>query len=174
MRSALWRNRDFLFLWSAQSVSQAGSQVTNLALPLAAILVVHASTFEVAALNVVDLLPWILFSLPAGVWVDRLRRKPLLVVADWGRGAVLASIPIVYAMHGLTLAQLFVVGFVAGTLTVMFDVSYQSYLPSIVDGTELGDANSRLQASASGVPRSRVPESRACSSAPYRRRTRSR
>jgi MFS family permease len=150
-RSALWRNRDFLYLWSAQSVSQLGSQVTNLALPLAAILVLHASTFQVAALNVVDLLPWILFSLPAGVWVDRLRRKPLLVAADWGRGAVLATIPIAYAMHDLTLTQLFVVGFVTGTLTVAFDVSYQSYLPSLVDRSELGDANSRLQSSASGA-----------------------
>jgi MFS family permease len=150
-RGPLWHNGDFLLLWSAQSASQVGSQVTNLALPLAAILVLRASTFEVAALNVVDLVPWILFSLPAGVWVDRLRRKPLLVVADWGRGAVLASIPVAYAMHGLTLAQLFVVGFLAGTLTVMFDVSYQSYLPSLVERRELGDANSRLQASASGA-----------------------
>lgn len=150
-RGPLWRNGDFLLLWSAQSISQFGSQITNLALPLAAILVVHASTFEVAALNVVDLLPFVLFSLPAGVWVDRLRRRPLLVAADWGRGAALASIPIVYAAGGLTLAQLFVVGFTAGTLTVIFDVSYQSYLPSVVERGELGDANSKLEVSRSGA-----------------------
>jgi MFS family permease len=150
-RGPLWHNPDFLLLWSAQSVSQVGSQVTNLALPLAAILVLKASTFEVAALNVVDLLPWVLFSLPAGVWVDRLRRKPLLVAADWGRAATLASIPVAYGMHALTLAQLFAVGFAAGTLTVMFDVSYQSYLPSIVQRGELGDGNSKLEVSRSGA-----------------------
>jgi len=150
-RGPLWHNGDFLLLWSAQSVSQTGSQVTGLALPLAAILVVHATTFQVASLNVVDLLPFVLFSLPAGVWVDRLRRRPLMVAADSGRAAALGSIPIAYAFHGLTLAQLFAVGFVAGTLTVFFDVSYQSYLPSLVGRGELGDANSKLEVSRSGA-----------------------
>ncbi len=145
----LWRNGDFLLLWGAQSVSQVGSQVTGLALPLAAILVLHASTFQVAALNVVDVLPFALFSLPAGVWVDRLRRRPLMIAADWGRAAALASIPVVYAFGGLTLAQLYVVGFVTGTLTVCFDVSYQSYLPSIVEKSQLGDGNSKLEVSRS-------------------------
>ena len=148
-RGPLWQNGDFLLLWSAQSVSEVGSQVTGLALPLAAILVLHATTFEVAALNVVDLLPFVLFSLPAGVWVDRLRRRPLMIAADWGRGAALGSIPVAYAFGGLTLAQLYLVGFVAGTLTVFFDVSYQSYLPSLVERAELGDANSKLQVSGS-------------------------
>ena len=77
-------------------MSQFGSQVTNLALPLAAILVLKASTFEVAALGVVEFLPFVLFSLPAGVWVDRLRRRPILIAADWGRAAALASIPLAY------------------------------------------------------------------------------
>jgi MFS family permease len=148
-RGALWHNGDFLLLWSAQSVSQLGSQVTGLALPLAAIFVVHASTFEVAALNVVDLLPFVLFSLPAGVWVDRLRRRPLMIASDSGRAAALASIPIAYAVGALTLPQLFIVGFVTGTFTVFFDVSYQSYLPSLVDRDELGDANSKLEISRS-------------------------
>ncbi|MFL5912329.1 MAG: MFS transporter [Gaiellaceae bacterium] len=148
-RGPLWQNPDFLLLWSAQSVSQVGSQVTGLALPLAAIFVLHASTFEVAALNVVDMLPFVLFSLPAGVWVDRLRRRPLMIAADWGRAAALASIPISYAAHALTLPQLFLVGFATGTLTVFFDVSYQSYLPSLVETSELGDANSKLEVSRS-------------------------
>jgi MFS family permease len=150
-RGPLWRNRDFLFLWSAQSVSQVGSQVTGLALPLAAILVIHASTFEVAALNVVDVLPFALFSLPAGVWVDRLRRRPLMIAADWGRAAALGSIPVVYAFGALTLGQLYLVGFVAGTLTVFFDVSYQSILPSLVERSQLGDANSKLEVSRAGA-----------------------
>jgi MFS family permease len=150
-RGPLWRNGDFLLFWGAQSVSAVGSQVTNLALPLAAILVLHATTFEVAALNVIDMLPWVFFSLPAGVWVDRLRRRPLMIAADWGRALALGSIPVVYAFGGLTLAQLFVVGFASGTLTVLFDVSYQSYLPSVVERAELGDANSKLEVTRSGA-----------------------
>ena len=150
-RGPLWHNGDFLRLWSAQSISQAGSQVTNLALPLAAIFTVHASTFQVAALNVVDVLPFALFSLPAGVWVDRLRRRPLMIGADWGRAIALGSIPVVYAAGGLTLTQLYVVGFVSGTLTVFFDVSYQTILPSLVQRSELGEANSKLETTNSGA-----------------------
>lgn len=150
-RGPLWHNGDFLLLWGAQSVSELGSQVTGLALPLAAIFVVHATTFEVATLNVVDFLPFALFSLPAGVWVDRLRRRPLMIAADWGRAAALGSIPVVYAFGDLTVGQLFAVGFVAGTLTVFFDVSYQTILPTLVERSQLGDANSKLEVSNSGA-----------------------
>jgi len=150
-RGELWRNGDFLFLWSAQTVSEFGSQVTNLALPLAAIYVLKATTFEVAALGVVEFLPFVLFSIPPGVWVDRLRRRPIMIAADWGRGAALASIPLAYVAGALTLAQLYVVGFVAGALTVFFDVSYQSYLPSLVERDQIGDGNSKLQTSGSAA-----------------------
>ena len=92
-RGPLWHNGDFLLLWSAQTVSQFGSQISGLALPLAATLVLHATTFEVAALNVVEFTPFIVLSLPAGVWVDRLRRRRILVVADWGRALALGSFP---------------------------------------------------------------------------------
>src|SRR6185503_9276069 len=85
--------------------------------------------------------------LPAGVWVDRLRRRPILVIADLGRAVLLASIPIAYAFDVLTLGQLFVVGFFFGILTVFFDVAYQSYLPSLVDRTQLVDGNSKLEIS---------------------------
>src|SRR5260370_28902761 len=137
------------FLWSAQTVSQFGSQVTNLALPLAAILVLKASTFEVAALGVVESLPFVLFSLPAGVWGDRLRRRPILIVADLGRGGALASIPLAYVAGALTLGQLYAVGFVTGVLTVCFDVAYQSYLPSLVERDQIGEGNSKLEVSRS-------------------------
>jgi MFS family permease len=150
-RGLLWRNGDFLRLWSAQTVSELGSQVTNLALPLAAIYVLKATTFEVAALGVVEFLPFVLFSLPAGVWVDRLRRRPILIAADWGRAAALCSIPLAYLAGALTLDQLYVVGFVSGVLTVFFDVSYQSYLPSLVERDQLGEGNSKLQISASAA-----------------------
>jgi MFS family permease len=150
-RGALWRNGDFLRLWSAQTVSQFGSQISNLALPLAAILVLDATTFEVAALGVVEFLPFVLFTLPAGVWVDRLRRRSILVVADWGRAAALASIPVAYLSGALTLSQLYVVGFVTGTLTVFFDVAYQSYLPSLVERGQIGEGNSKLEVSRSAA-----------------------
>ena len=150
-RGALWRNRDFRRLWAAQTVSQFGSEITGLALPLLAILVLHASTFEVAALAVVDWLPFFLFSLPAGVWIDRLPRRPILIVADLGRAGVLGSIPLAYLLDVLTLGQLYVVGLLAGTLTVFFDLSYQSYLPSVVERNELGEGNSKLEVSRSSA-----------------------
>jgi MFS family permease len=148
-RGGLWRNPDFLKLWGAQTVSQLGTQVSGLAIPLAAILVLHASAFEVASLGTVEFSPFLLFALPAGVWVDRMRRKPILVAADLGRAAALASIPVVYALGRLTIWQLYGVGFAVGTLTVFFDVSYQSILPSLIERRHLVDGNAKLEMSRS-------------------------
>ena len=150
-RGGLWRHPDFLRLWSAQTVSQFGSQVSQLALPLAAILVLDASAFEVALLGTVEFLPFLLFALPAGVWVDRLRRKPILVLGDLGRAVALASVPLDYAFDALTIWQLYAVGFLVGVCTVFFDVAYQSYLPSLVDRSQLVDGNSKLEVSRSGA-----------------------
>jgi MFS family permease len=146
----LWRNRDFALLWSAQSVSMVGSEVSGLALPLVAILVLHASTFAVAALGVVEFVPFVLLTLPAGVWGDRLRRRPILIASDWGRAVALGSVPLAYAFGGLTLAQLYVVGFVTGVFTVFFDVSYQSYLPALVDKEHVIEGNAKLELSRAG------------------------
>jgi MFS family permease len=145
-RRGLWAHADFLKLWSAQTISQAGSEVTQLGLPFAAVVVLHASAFEVSLLGTAAILPFVLFALPAGVWVDRLRRRPLMVAADFGRLAALASIPIAHAFGALTLGQLYAVQFVAGFLTVVFDVSYLSYLPSLVSREELAGGNARLEA----------------------------
>jgi MFS family permease len=150
-RGGLWRHPDFLHLWSAQTLSQFGSQISQLALPLAAILVLDASAFEVAALGTVEFLPFMLFALPAGVWVDRLRRKPILVFADFGRALLLGSIPLAYAFDALTIWQLYVVGFLTGVCTVFFDVAYQSYLPSLVDRSSLVEGNSKLEISRSAA-----------------------
>lgn len=146
----LWRHPDFMKLWSAETVSQLGTHVSQLALPLVAILVLRASAFEVALLGVVGLAPFILISLPAGVWVDRLRRKPILVLADFGRAALLLSIPIAHWADALTIWQLYGIGFSVGVLTVFFDVSYQSYLPSLVERRQLVEGNSKLEVSRSG------------------------
>jgi MFS family permease len=144
--TGLWRHPDFLKLWGAQTVSTVGTQVTFIALPLTAILVLDASAFEVAALTAMDSLPFLLFALPAGVWIDRLRRRPLMVIADFGRAAALFSIPVAYALDALSLGQLFVVGFSVGTLGVMFDLSYLSYLPSLVGREQVAAGNARLEA----------------------------
>jgi MFS family permease len=144
--TGLWRHPDFLKLWGAQTISTVGTQVTFIALPLTAILVLEASTFQVAALAAMDTLPFLLFALPAGIWIDRLRRRPLMVIADFGRAAALLSIPVAYALDALSLGQLFVVGFSVGTLGVLFDLSYLSYLPSLVGREQVASGNARLEA----------------------------
>ena len=147
----LWRHRDFRNLWAAETISQVGSQITQLALPLVAIIVLEVSAFEVALLGVIEFAPFILISLPAGVWVDRLRRKPILVVADVGRALLLLSVPAAHWADVLTIWQLYVVGFSVGILTVFFDVAYQSYLPSLVARDEIIEGNSKLEVSRSGA-----------------------
>ena len=143
----LWRHRDFLSLWGAETISQFGTQVSLLALPLVAILVLEESAFKIAALTSVEFLPFLLFTLPAGVWVDRLRRKPILVLGNVGRAVALLSVPIVYWVGGLTIWQLYVVGFAVGTCTVFFDVAYQSYIPALVGREDVVEANSKLEIS---------------------------
>jgi MFS family permease len=141
----LWRHGDFLRLWSAETISQFGTQVSQLAIPFTAILVLDASAFEVAALTTVEFMPFIIFTLPAGVWVDRMRRRGILIAGDIGRAVLLGSIPIAYVFDALTLGQLFVVGFLVGICTVFFDVAYQSYLPSLVERKQIIEGNSKLE-----------------------------
>ena len=149
-RGDLWRSGDFLSLWAAQSISQVGSAVSQLALPLVAILVLDASAFEVSLLAALEFLPFLLFSLPAGVWVDRLRRRPILMLADVGRAVALASIPAAAVFDAITIWHLYAVGFAVGTLTVAFDVAYQSYLPSLITlRSQLVEGNSKLELSRS-------------------------
>ena len=147
----LWLHRDFRNLWAAETISVFGTQVSQLALPLVAVITLEASAFEVALLGVVEFAPFILISLPAGVWVDRMRRKPILVAGDIGRALMLASIPVAHWLGVLTIWQLYVVGFVVGVLTVFFDVSYQSYLPSLVSRQQLVEGNSKLEISRSAA-----------------------
>jgi MFS family permease len=147
----LWRHPDFIKLWSAETVSQFGTQISQLALPLAAIDVVDASAFEVAALTTAEFLPFLLVSLPAGVWVDRLPRRPILVAGDAARALLLASIPIAYFLDALTIWQMYGVGFGVGIATVFFDVAYQSYLPALVERNQIIDGNAKLEISRSGA-----------------------
>jgi MFS family permease len=142
---SLLRHPDFLKLWTAETISVFGSAITQLALPIIAATTLDVTPFEFGLLTTIEFLPFILFSLPAGVWVDRLRRRPILIAGDLGRAIAIATIPVAFAFDALTIWQLYAVGFVNGILTVFFDVSYQSYVPSVVDRDQLVDGNSKLE-----------------------------
>lgn len=146
-RFGLLREVDFRRLWVGETISQFGSQVSQLALPFIATVLLHASPFEVALLGALAFLPFILFTLPAGAWVDRLRRRPILISGDLARVVALGTIPVAWGLGALTIWQLYLVSFVAGIATVFFDVAYQSYLPSLVEREALVEGNAKLQAS---------------------------
>ncbi len=150
-RPSLLRHAGFVKIWSAATVSMMGSQVTQIALPFIATVTLGATPFEVALLGMMDMLPFILFTLPAGAWLDRIRRRPVLILGDFGRAIALATIPLAYAAGVLTIWQLYVVGFTTGILTVLFDVADQSYLPVLIDSDDLVEGNAKLQISASGA-----------------------
>ena len=142
---SLIRDADFLKLWIGQSVSAVGTQVTLLAVPILAALALRVSPLEFGLLSTIEFLPFVLLSLPAGVWVDRLPRRPILIWGDIGRAIGLLSIPIAFALNVLTIWQLYIVVFLTGCLTVFFDVAYQSYLPSIVERDQLVEGNAKLE-----------------------------
>ncbi len=148
-RGGLWHHLDFRRLWIGETVSQFGTMVSQLALPLIAILVVHASTFQVGLLATFEMLAFLVIGLPAGAWVDRMRYRWVLVVNDLLRAAALASIPIAQGFGVLGIGQLYAVALLTGVCTVFFDVAYQSYLPQLVERSELVEGNAKLQASES-------------------------
>jgi MFS family permease len=122
---------------TADGFSQFGTQVTRVALPLVALLVLDAGPFELGLLGAAEMIGFLLFGLPAGVWVDRLRRKPILVTADVLRAVSLVSIPIAALFDALTLAQLYAVAVIVSIGTAFFDVAHLSFLPSIVTKEQL-------------------------------------
>lgn len=140
----LWRDHDFMQLWSAQAISQFGTQVSLLAIPLTAALTLDASARQMGVLVAAETAPFLLFGLFAGVIADRVRRRQLLIWTDVGRALLFATIPLAWLLDALTLWQLLVVAFAAGTLTVLFEVAYQSYLPSLVGREHLAEGNSKL------------------------------
>jgi MFS family permease len=149
--SPLWTNGAFLRLWTGRTISIFGSLITRMALPFVAILVLDAGAVEVAFLRSVDLAAALVFGLIAGAWVDRLRRRPILIWSDVVRAVLLLSIPLAYVLGALTLAQVFLVTAVAATLTVFSDAADNAYLPSIVERDELVPANGALAASGSAA-----------------------
>lgn len=129
---SLWRHRDFLLYWTGQTVDQFGSQITWLALPLVAITLLHASTFEVAALSAASSLPVLLVSLPAGALADRVQRRPVMIACALLAAAATGSIPLADAAGHLTLGQLYLVTFVVGALSVAFDAAAGAIPPLLL------------------------------------------
>lgn len=146
---SLWRHHDFRQLWAAETVSQVGTQVTQLALPVIAVSVLAATPLEMGFLTALETLAFLVIGLPAGAWVDRWRRKRVLVTGDLVRAVALTSVPVAWALGDLSLGQLFVVATVTGAATVFFDVAYQSYLPALVDRDQIVDGNGKLATSQS-------------------------
>ncbi|WP_239677268.1 MFS transporter [Natronosporangium hydrolyticum] len=136
---------DYRRLFASTSVSQFGFQITQLALPLVAIMALAASPFQVGLLTALSTASFLLLGLPAGAWVDRWRRRTVLIVGDLGRAVVLITVPVAWWAGVLTMSQLYVVAFLLGTFTVFFDVAYQSYLPHLVGRPNLVEGNSKLE-----------------------------
>jgi MFS family permease len=141
----LWRHPDFLKLWAGQSVSLFGTAITFLAVPTAAIKLLHAGPVEVGLLGTFQFLAFPTLGLIAGVWADRVRRRPTMIVCDAIRLLTLGSIPLAWFAGVLTIWQLYAVALVTGVATVFFDVSYQSYLPSLIERDNLLEGNSKLE-----------------------------
>lgn len=140
----LWHHPDFVKLWTGQTISNFGSGITSVALPLTAVLVLSASAAQMGILGALDGLAVVIFGLLAGVWVDRLHRRPLLIACDLGRAFLLGTIPLAALFGVLSMTQLYVVAALAGVLTVFFNVADESYLPSLIPQEQLVEANSKL------------------------------
>jgi MFS family permease len=145
----LLRQHDFRHLWAADVISQLGTRLSMVALPLLAVLDLHASTLQVALLSTAETAAALLLGLVAGALVDRLRCRPLLVAADLTRAALLASVPVAAVLGVLGLAQLYVVAFLTGVATVAFDTAHTTYLPRLVGRDALVEGNARLAANTS-------------------------
>ena len=146
---SLWRHADFLKLWTGQTVSRLGSVVTRTALPLVALLVLGAGPFELALLVIAQSLSVLLVGLVAGAWVDRLRRRPILIATDVLRAALLFSVPLAQLLGALRMEQLYAVAFLAGCLDVVFSAAYPAYVPSLIGVDRVVEGNSKLAMSAS-------------------------
>src|SRR5919112_3251313 len=147
----LWRHADFKRLWAAHSASLFGSEITALALPLMAVLLLDASPVQMGFLAAAGTAPFLLCSLPAGVWVDRRRRRPVLIAADVVRAVLLLSIPLMAWLGSLRIEQLYAVTFVVGVLGVFFEVAHYAYVPSLVGREFVVEGNSKLQISYSAA-----------------------
>lgn len=143
--ASLWRSGDFMKLWGGETLSQIGSQVTQLALPLTAIIVLHAGVIAIGLLSSAQYAP-IIVAMFAGPWVDRHRTRRVMTVIHLGRAFLVSTVPLLYALHELSMAPLFAVAFSVGCLTALYNIIYVSYVPFIVANSAIIDANAKLEA----------------------------
>ena len=144
-RGSLWRDRNFLTMWSGQAFSQFGAQITELAIPVLAVLLLNATEFEVGVLNAAGVAAFLVVGLPAGAWIDRMRKRHVMIWADAVRAVALARSRCCGGRGAADVAPRTSVALVMGVATVFFDVSYQSIVPSLVRPSQIAEANGKLQ-----------------------------
>lgn len=144
-RGSLWRDGNFLTLWSGQALSQFGAQVTELAIPVLAVLLLDATEWEVGVLTAANVAAFLAVGLPAGAWIDRLRKRHVMIWADLLRAMTLGMLPLLALVGALQMWHVYVVALVMGIATVFFDVSNQSIIPSLVRRDQIAEANGKLQ-----------------------------
>jgi hypothetical protein len=149
VRTGLLRHRNFLLLWSGETISLCGSALSTVVMALIVVTVLHGSTFAVTAVSAASSVPWLVIGLPAGVWVDRLPVRPLMIGCDIAAAVVFLSVPLAAWAGVLTVAQVVVVALLAGTANVLFSTAYQVLLPQLVSRAELVEGNAKLQGSSS-------------------------
>ena len=140
----LWRHQNFMLLWAGQTVSLFGTQITMLALPTIAILLLHATPFEVGVLAAIPWAAYLGLGLFAGVTVDRMPRRIVMMFADIGRAVALGSIPLAFTLGVRSIYHLYLVAAIVGILNVFFEIAYRSYLPTLVEPGELIEGNAKL------------------------------
>jgi MFS family permease len=146
---ALWHHPDFLKLWVGESVSLIGSQVTILALPLTAVLVLKATSMQLGFLNAAGFAPFLFVTLFAGVWIDHHRRRPILIVTNIARALLLGIVPLLAFIGQLRIEELYAIALLAGCFTVFFYLAFQAFLPTLVQQDQLVEGNSKLSVSQS-------------------------
>lgn len=144
---SLWRDRNFLTMWSGQAFSQFGAQITEMAGPVLAVLLLNATEFEVGVLTAANVAAFLVVGLPAGAWIDRMRKRHVMIWADAVRAVTLGMVPLLWVLGVLQIWHLVVVALIMGIATVFFDVSYQSIIPSLVRPGQIAEANGKLQSS---------------------------
>src|SRR5215212_2790940 len=147
--SSIWQQRSFRNLWLGTTISAFGSEISGVAIPLTGVLLLGATSAQMGVLRAAGTCPALLFGFVAGVWIDRLRRRPILMVADIGRALLLAVIPLAAIFDSLHLPLLYLIAFTTGTLTIFFDIAYLSFVPSLVRSDDLLEANVKVNFSLS-------------------------
>jgi MFS family permease len=150
-RGNLWNHRDFLKFWIGDTVTQFTGPITDLALPTVAILTIQVSAFQLGVINSLGFIAFPTLGLFVGVWMDRIRRRMVMIVVNLIEVATLATVPAAFLLGILGLYQLYAVSLIMGTCALFFDVAYQSYLPSLVNKEDVVEGNQKLETSESAA-----------------------